>query len=147
MPENIELCTKCGGRCCKRMSGMYSPSDFEIVSVESIMNILNTEKCSIDWWEGDLRPNIPKKERLSQIYYIRPRHVDAPIIDPSWSGTCIFLSSTGCELSYEDRPSNCRGLVPHIDNSKCYNNNSKEERVAEWIPYQDILVECHLNVY
>ena len=145
MPENKELCTKCGGVCCKHMAGMYAPSDFKEVTIKSIMNILNTEQCSIDWWEGDPRTNIPEEDELPQTYFIRPRHVRAPIIDPSWGGICTFLSLTGCKLSYKARPSNCRDLIPNTDNIKCHMIKTKANRVIEWIPYQDILSKCYMK--
>jgi Fe-S-cluster containining protein len=143
MPENKELCKKCGGKCCKDMSGMYAPSDFKEVTIESMIKSLNTGIYSLDWWEGDPRTNIPEEDKLHQTYFIRPRHLRASIIDPSWGGICIHLHIDGCNLQYKDRPSNCRDLIPNIDSSKCHMIKTKANRVIEWIPYQDILSECY----
>lgn len=146
MPENKELCKKCGGICCKRMSGMYAPSDFKEVTIDAMIKSLNTGIYSLDWWEGDPRKDISEEDELTQTYYIRPRHIDSSIVDPSWGGTCIHLTEYGCKLQYINRPENCRDLIPNIDNTKCHGPKTKSERVIEWIPYQDILSKCYSRI-
>ena len=141
MPENKDICEKCQGRCCKSMSGIYNPNDFKTITVESILEYINNGNISIDWWEGDVRPNI---NELAQTYYLRPRHKGADIIDPGWGGECTFLTDQGCKLVYSNRPQNCRDLMPNIDHTKCnLGSMSKAKYITMWLPYQDILVEVH----
>lgn len=140
MVENKNICKKCKGRCCKSISGIYNPNDFQTITVDSLLKYFNNGNLSIDWCEGDIRPNI---NELSQTYYLRPRHKEANIIDPSWGGECIFLTETGCKLVYSNRPQNCRDLIPNIDYKKCHlGSMSKTKYIKMWLPYQDILQKC-----
>jgi len=141
MTENQEICKLCGGQCCKTISGTYIPDDFESVTIETMMHLLHENKTSIDWWEGDLRENVSEEDEVDQTYFLRPRHVGAHIIDPAWTGICIFLTDTGCELEYKDRPFNCRDTIP-IPAFECTGTKSKVDLIKKWIPYQNILTEC-----
>ena len=145
MAENTEICKLCGGRCCKLISGIYSPDDFKSITVDTMMQLFHKNKTSIDWWEGDLRKNIMEEDEADRTYFLRPRHVDAPIIDPAWNGICIFLTDTGRELDYKNRPFNCRDVIP-IPAYECTGTISKTDLIKEWIPYQDILVECYKKI-
>lgn len=134
MTENKELCTSCGGKCCKSFAGTCSPVDFEEMSYKHLKTILDTGKYSIDWWEG-------KKSTL----FIRPRHKNSPIVDPAWKGECNFLASTGCELPYEKRPTQCKELIPMVSDKECYGETSKKELIFRWKPYQQILRKLELE--
>jgi len=105
--ETKEVCAKCGGKCCKAMPGRCLPEDIrrEFPSqntIESVKKALSSKKYQIDRWEGDN----PK-------YYVRPRTKgNTEIFNFSWGGECIFLTKTGCRLSFNRRPFQCRDLVP-----------------------------------
>lgn len=51
--EDLELCKKCGGGCCKRMGCHFSPDDFAEITYESLKSKIDEGNISIDWWEGD----------------------------------------------------------------------------------------------
>lgn len=139
---NYNLCSQCKGRCCTRMAGSYIPEDFKdpknTITVEFILSLLKTGRFSIDWWEA-----------ATPIYYLRPRHINANVIDPSYGGTCVNWSiDKGCSLSESERPFGCRMLVP-AKRGEVYSCKTKAEDKADkhgcasrWLEYQDILKEA-----
>jgi hypothetical protein len=140
------ICAKCNGRCCKRCSGSYIPSDFnQVITKKFIKSLLKTEMYAIDWWEGDA-----KGGNLNQTYYLRPRHKNEPAICGSWGNECInFTDGIGCSLKEKDRPFQCRMLIPNVD-GKCetleIDKASKQECAIAWYEYQNILQEI-VNKY
>jgi len=110
---DYDMCKKCGGLCCLKMSGSYIPSDFKTeITIEFIVKLLDSGKYSVDWWEGDVLDN----DLVDRSYYLRPRHIDSPSIDPSFGGICNhWKTNTGCSLPESDRPHQCRMLVPAFE--------------------------------
>lgn len=45
--ENKELCSKCGGRCCKKSGCDYYVSDFKSIDKNTIIKVLETGNVSI----------------------------------------------------------------------------------------------------
>ncbi|MFZ2992457.1 MAG: hypothetical protein WA061_01965 [Microgenomates group bacterium] len=133
--ENKTICSKCNGECCRGMGCHFSPEDIGKISVESIMNVLDSGNVSIDWWEGD----IFGKDR-NRVFFLRMRNVNSGIIDASWGGkACVlFVDGKGCPLSFEKRPKGGKGVVPK-ENGKCTTVYSKPDCVKEWYEYQDIM--------
>lgn len=124
-----DYCAECKGACCKHMGCEFSPTDFEDISYEALKAKIEEGWISIDWWESD-EPE----------YYLRVRHKDASIVDPSWGGTCMLLTPTGCPLPFEKRPFGARALKPKTcANGRCTSEYGKEECKNEWKPYADIL--------
>lgn len=122
-------CAICKGECCRQMGCHYSPRDFADLSYEGLKKEIEKGKISIDWWEAE-EPE----------YYLRARHVDCSVVDPSWGGVCVNLTETGCSLSFEDRPLGGKCLKPDPLNM-CKNSYSKEDCKNEWKPYREILVD------
>lgn len=137
MYEKPEVCAECGGACCKRMSGGTFPEDFGPDVEKNLREAFAAGSWSIDWWDGELNGAVAP-------LFVRPRHKDAPVVDGSWGGECIFLEEDGCSLSPEDRPTTCRELEPKR-NEDCVSHldigNAKEASVTAWMPYQDLLRE------
>lgn len=138
----MELCAECGGRCCKSMGCHFSPNDFDDLSIESLEKILSEGDVSIDWWEGDVTGG-----NLDKTYFLRMRHVDAKIVDPSWGGRCVALTDSGCRLSFEKRPLGGRALIPSKNSNQkdCKQTYSKENCCRDWYPYQYILAKLRLR--
>jgi len=144
---NTELCTECGGRCCKQCGGIFAPEQFEDLSVEGLVKTIIENNYSIDWWEGS---PVPDEERMRTIY-IRTRNVDQPIIDPSWAGTActLFIPGKGCRLSFEKRPLECQCVVPDWDKDtgeytciiSTEDRADKKQLSIRWLPHQDVLEE------
>lgn len=138
MYENKEVCSECGGRCCRHMSGGTEPEDFGPDVEENLRAAFSSGRWSIDWWGGELGGEMDPM-------FIRPRHKGAPLVDPSFGGECVFLQEDGCALEPEDRPMGCRRLEPVADGD-CVSHvggavNAKEASVRAWLPYQDLLRE------
>lgn len=129
LPEYCKptICAKCGGRCCKHMGCHFAPSDFPEITFEYLKEEIEKGHISIDWWEGD-----------TSEYFLRMRHKNAPIIDPSWGGVCVLLTDEGCPLPLEKRPLGARSLEPKR-NGKCVIHYSKEDCKNEWSQYKDVL--------
>lgn len=158
--ENRELCSKCGGRCCKNLPGIYSPQDlFGNIPIkkENIKSlVMETDYLSIDKWEAD-------EEYNKELYYLRPKVVkssetislpdifkstlkivsDMMNTDPQRKVhfaypipgyVCYFLGKDGCKLSYDKRPQNCRDLVPK-ENGFCYCEKANELDITEKLYY------------
>lgn len=136
---DYDVCKKCQGACCKAMAGAYIPSDFkEEITEKFLLSLFDSGKYSIDWWESD----VMKKGR-ERSYYIRPRHVGAPIEDGSWGGVCVNWSQEkGCSLSEENRPYQCLKLIPNLDLGCIHSNKDKagKDDIAKlWYKYNPII--------
>lgn len=130
-----ETCVECKGACCKRMGCHYSPRDFSDFSFEGLKTQIEKGNISIDWWEGDSEPE----------FYLRARHVGAPIVDPSWGGTCINLTATGCSLSWDERPLGGKALKPEANGRCHYTTYSKEDCKNEWLQYGETLEQLAIH--
>lgn len=141
--ENKELCSKCGGRCCKTYAGAYYPEDFNHELTDAwLQDLLEGNQTypngdpilvSIDWVDG------VKDAPDGRGYFLRPRHVDingvGGIVDPSWGAECYHLTETGCELTFDERPYRCRLKDP----SECFKwrngLSEKHESMEPWKPH------------
>lgn len=136
MFDNADICAECGGKCCKHLPGICYPSDFDLPgSFDKLDSAINSGRYCVDWWEGDPQED---KDEYDCGYYIRPAIVGKIGIkrDPAWGGQCNFLTDSGCELSSNDRPYNCRMLKP-IDSSgeNCTSDASNQTAAIAWLPY------------
>lgn len=152
--ENPDICKKCKHPCCTSMGCEIFPVDlikkYGEVSLEVIEKLFATGYVSLDWWEGDPRPD---KSELPRGYFLRMRNVGAPIVDPSYRGQCMLYDpDKGCKLSFENRPLGGRLLVPHPDGECNYDGfeNSimvleypKQNIALHWFHYYDILEEAY----
>lgn len=134
-PEVCKLCAKRHGKtCCETAGCHWAPADVHGgPTKEHIRALLKTGTVSIDYWEGEF-----KEGCADTAYFLRMRHVDAPVCDPSWGGTCVLLTSTGCALSFEQRPRGARELIPDLD-KPCKTTYSKYDCIQDWWPYRHIL--------
>ena len=67
--ENKEICSKCGGICCRNMPGQYVPADLfdhEMTKEELKKFILEVGNISIDCWNAD------EESDYKDYYYLRP---------------------------------------------------------------------------
>lgn len=167
-----KLCGLCGGSCCKSMGCELSPDDLkEPVSEESLRALLATGAVSIDFWEGDVYspddlnhwiPGSYSGRLYDEVFFLRMRHVKAPISDPSWGGVCCLLSDTGCPIPASQRPKGARMLEPisitrevtyYADDvaevatqqHECYGHYTKRDAACEWRPYHDLLEQLYIE--
>lgn len=147
--EDASQCTGCG-RCCKRMPGILDASQIDGYSAQDVADLINRGYC-FDSWHGDPRPEseIRPGTELREVYFIRPRSKRAAnkIIDEPWGPSeCMFLTDTGCSMSFDERPAQCRSLVPDLVNG-CGTNMEKtpwgkQNMTLRWIPYQKVILEA-----
>jgi Fe-S-cluster containining protein len=129
------LCVGCGA-CCKQLPGTYLPEDFQELTVEFLVHQMVDRKLAVDYIEEE-----------NPRYFLRPptttpRYKDSPQ-DPSWGGTCVFLRENGCELTFEQRPSQCRHLEAR-PNKKCKADSgyTKKQCANAWKPYRRMILEA-----
>lgn len=139
--QKPELCKKCGGECCKLFPGAYFPGDygFEEITVEKLVAAFRTEKVAVDF--AGYSPD-------DMYYYLRPKRksvADRDLVDYLLvgSGACTYLTDSGCELPFEQRPLNCRMLEPRPRELGCTAHGfMKESAAREWLPYQKIIAKA-----
>ena len=131
---NSEICSKCGGKCCKMCGCHFSPDDFEEISFESLKKEIEKGYISIDLVDGELIYS------EINVYILRARNVNSPIVDYDYGerGQCILLTESGCKLDYENRPSGGKLLVPR-EATKCHQNYTIKNCCYEWLPHKKIL--------
>jgi hypothetical protein len=143
--ENADLCGPCGGQCCKSYPGAYHPAQFG-PNLEGVEQLLRAGKAAIDWWEGELR------DYEGTSYYLRAAIAGVnSVFHPAFGGSCAMLTETGCSLSWDVRPLDCRMLKPMPGTSKghvaCVTEgidgygNSKEYFAHLWQPFARRLEE------
>lgn len=137
---NSQICSECGGQCCKRCGCQFSPDDFEEISFDFLKKEIEKGYISIE--------NMPGKilEQRESIYILRTRNQGAGVVDTCYEDTpCVLLTENGCKLDYEHRPTGARLLVPSKKRGfftrvrKCYPSYSIADCCFEWKEYQDIL--------
>ena len=128
--QNESACTTCQGLCCKAMPGIVYPKDIDGELSDNIMTMLYSGLYAIDWYEGN-----------PAMYYLRPAiKGDGRVYSPSWGGECIFLSTSGCDLQFSDRPRGCRMLGPKPGNISCdAHGHTKKHGAEAWVPFSKIL--------
>lgn len=137
--ENKELCSKCGGRCCKKSGCDYFVSDFKSIDKNTILKILETGNVSIvSAFKFEILAN--GKEVVVPILYLRARNEDRGIIDLfSMKKRCSMLKSTGCSYNLEQRPGGGVNLIPRENGCQPLNNPLDE--LKKWYPYQTLLAK------
>lgn len=153
-----EICIRCKGECCKSSPGIYHPNDFgnnESEIKKNIMKRLKEGNIQFDCWEGDPRDEFQQIDGapeygLYRAYHIRPSIVGhLELFYPAWVGACTFLSDNGCSLAFDERPDNCKRLMPlPQEKSRCKIDgveNPKRYYTLLWLPYyywiDDIIYE------
>jgi len=137
MHEIPKICKACGGKCCKGLPGHAAPEDFgttKEAQIEGVKKALHAGNWQIDWWEGVAELPVSKK-RVDKPYLIRPKALDGrnSLFNPTFGGTCVFLGAAGCTLTAEQRPYECRLLVPSPDFECNYAYESKLTVAELWL--------------
>ena len=127
-----DVCGPCGGKCCQLMPGATFPSDFGDDLYGSVKAKIKTGLWQFDYWEGDIDP----VGDLDHVYCVRPTITTSKgrFVDASWGGPCILWDkSSGCSLTFDDRPTQCRGLIPQPDTT-CISPAGVTKEDAVWVP-------------
>jgi Fe-S-cluster containining protein len=134
--ENLEVCRKCGGFCCKQSGGLVFPADLAFTHESSIYTFLK-ENLHIGKYSVDVLMDDPSG--ISG-YYIRMRQLtDSGNFNPGNKGQCSFLNDDGCSFDYQNRPKGCRDLIPSPP--ECYFSDGMAitKCVEAWKPHYDII--------
>ena len=141
--QNYNVCRSCMGQCCKIISCPYSPDDFESMQFNYLVNRLR---------KGDISIALIDKEQVykdTDCFYLRPRLRGRPVVDIGFSkrvGTCIHLTATGCDLTYEERPTGGRLLIPEADMKKqCLSDYGPNDVYREWLPFKKVIARIIEN--
>ncbi|GAA0101420.1 hypothetical protein UT300012_21350 [Paraclostridium bifermentans] len=126
---NTEICSRCGGKCCKRIGCAYYPDDFDDLSFYGL-------KSKID--EGSISIDIDAEETMN--LYLRARNIYASVIDLNASGICSALTDNGCSYEFDKRPTQGRLLVP-VESTNCKSNISAKDLGVAWQENQEVLRE------
>ena len=127
--EGYAQCVGCG-QCCKNAPGKFVPADFG-KDVKRMEKAIRAGIAQIDYWEPD------KQSRWEKVYYIRATAEEAlgEVVYALWGGPCALHSdASGCALSYDDRPKNCRDVVPREEpNGDCRTlSEDRSTRLDAW---------------
>lgn len=141
---NPDLCRSCQGSCCKASPGLYAPQDFSIDLDPQMIKRKLTElfiayAAVIDYWSD---------AEVGTIYFVRPSsdfEQGARRINTSFMafGPCHRLTETGCNLAFNQRPFQCRALIPSQDDSgeyNCHYPTDAYDKLAvakRWAPFED----------
>jgi len=135
-----EACRCCRGECCRHCAGFAHPDDLAKPLIQTTRELLATGEWALDWWEGDING-----DELERIPMLRPRHTNGGVVDGSWGGTCVFLTESGCQRTFAERPRQCRLMKPE-DSLKC-KTDGKEPYARAWRPYaaelEKLIAECN----
>ena len=141
--ENFNICSLCKGQCCKRMPGIVHPNQLQQPITKELLLRLYKEGYQFDYWEGDEYGNL----RGRTGYFLRPQTIKSigVLVDPSWGGTCVFLTEQGCSKTFEERPYMCQQLEPQED-FNCgpkdkENTLNKYDYVLAWLQYNNLIEE------
>ncbi len=132
--ENKEVCSACGGVCCKSSGGLVYPNDFGEINLPRLIESLKSGYYAVDYFDD-------RTNEMSSGYYLRTRVVGVQrAFHPNGLGVCILLNETGCKLNYNNRPTGCKALIPNPPNCYYPNNeiNVKSCAIA-WQPYEQLV--------
>jgi Fe-S-cluster containining protein len=151
--ENASACTPCGGQCCKGMPGIYHPDDlFSNMSDVEIKNKMITmlESGTIVFTDNEISDSRGKYSIRVESLVPRAGNRTKNWYQPFNYGQCINLGDTGCTLSSDERPRECRALVPSPEGaSKCKPEAGfdREDLLNEWTIYEEIVQEVHSHFH
>jgi Fe-S-cluster containining protein len=110
------------------------PFDFGAPMVETLQEAFKSGYC-VDWLNEDTMKE-PDGTEVNRAYFIRPAVKCNPkLLDTSTKGECVFLTDSGCKLSYDTRPTGCKLLNPD-EHGRCVSTGGTvRDSVAAWRYY------------
>lgn len=147
--ERPDLCTPCGGKCCKREPGYTHPDDWGSADAEReprITAALASGRVIVDTSCGQwgVRP-----ATVAEVGGVDVDREDPeawwPFLEPA--GRCALLDdATGCALPYAERPRQCRDLVPGVavehGRATACRSPGGWDVFATWGPHRALLARC-----
>lgn len=134
--QNLELCSRCGGSCCRNSGCSYLPIDFKDISFSSLKKELEKGYISI------IAQIVIIDYKVEVNLFMRTRNVGRPVVDLlSTSSPCCLWSQKGCPLSPEERPSVGVLCIPGYENEHlcCHPIVSDDMLAVPWKKHQKTL--------
>jgi Fe-S-cluster containining protein len=140
--ENLSICSKCGGECCRTKPGVEAPERFLVDGnlEETLYTALRSGLWVLDSHYGlpatNGKPAIPASEL--ELFYPRPAtrgEVEEKGSRADNTADCVFLDPRGCRLLFEERPRMCRALEPSVG-FDCSSEWTRLEAAIAWYPWQ-----------
>jgi hypothetical protein len=135
--EDQALCALCGGLCCQRAPGRFSPDDF----MEGDEPLSPAVRAALDDGFAAVYTSFVTvgSKKIAPLFTVASRGVRKPVLSlcdsESW---CVRLTMDGCTLPLEERPFECAMMVPNRNISLCALPGGMTMEQL-WIPYQNIL--------
>lgn len=143
--EDKEICTKCGGRCCLKAPCHFAPSDFPDLTYNALKKTMKAKKyISVVRFSSELCQSALRQIKVDDPYFyvmrIRTSGTGqaAKLEEVEADDLCVKLTSTGCALSYEERPLGAKLLIPKKDR-KCSALYGMDECIDDWKNHQKVL--------
>ena len=135
--EDMDLCSKCGGMCCKKCGCDYGITDFYDRTYNGLKESLDKGDKSIVA-VLNFKPLKNGGNIIEPILYIRARNINRGVVDLiSMKTSCAELMESGCMYDYEHRPLGGRNLKPReLELGGCYPIISRIDIMKQWVPYQ-----------
>ena len=135
--EDLELCARCGGRCCKEAPGRFAPEDFEGscgFDIEKVRASVKDKRAS--FVVGFIKA---LSSPLAPIFMLKHRGKGKGVLEFFSSDTqCSVLTASGCPYSLDERPFECAGIVPSTEKCALPEGMHMEDF---WAPWQDAMRE------
>ena len=136
--EDKDMCSKCGGMCCKNSGCNYLPNDFSNMNFDYLKSRLDEENISITAIFNFFCNNKKEVVSANPILHLRVRNVGKGIIDLfSKKTSCSVLTETGCPYTLEKRPSGGVYLIPK--KAGCINIYPEKNQIEDWTKHQKVL--------
>lgn len=144
--ERPDLCTPCGGRCCKSAPGIYHPDQIFKNGKPTFKDMLDafSNNASVTWVEF-CRSDGTKGDwsDFETVPVVAPRDAHSPDIRFRTSiwGKCIHLTDKGCSFEHQDRPLECRMLEaqPDMECGLPQTFDRVKDLLEQWLPYRDFM--------
>jgi len=147
--EKPDLCTPCGGRCCRWAAGIYHPSQIFHGPNGTMKEMLDALSKSASVAHVEFKAISSSVEHDFEVGdwvsvpVVMPRHYHSPdvVFRMDVIGRCIHHGEEGCSLVYDNRPLECQTLEAR-DGGECgFPATFSRERdlLESWLPYRDFL--------
>lgn len=148
--EDPEKCVQCGGKCCKFYPGITAPEDWgapdKAAMQVRITQAVRSGDYEFDDWYGD--PTDEKGGGDFNVRMIRPTGQRGLSVRRDEYERCQMLGDQGCKLPHDERPKQCRELVPGDPTGQhCKDQFSKKQAAIAWMPYQDVTAEVERQLW
>lgn len=132
--ENKDICSPCGGHCCKWSPGDYTPDQLGL-------DLLNAKAKLTELLKQGKHIFVRHySETLKTYWTMRPKTSLSNCrsgFEYDGLGRCIHLTDSGCEKEFDARPLECQKLI--ASKEKCHYPKEwdyQQDIAQKWVKYQ-----------